>query len=296
MLAAVLPAWRVVPRVWERARVMPMMVVPAAPVAIDSPAQAVVPNIAVNEEPVATTGDLVPPVTAAAQPAAAEVKTAAVPANSPAAISAASIPPVVVPWTAWTVAIWMAGCLAALGHVMLGHLSLWWLRRHCTRLCDGEWESLLRELQRTLKVRRPVELLSSPIRTMPMTWGLWRTRLLVPVQAEHWPMEQRRAVLLHELGHVRRWDCVTQLVAQLACAVYWFNPLAWVGWRRMQIERERACDDFVLGTGTKGSAYAQHLLQSATAMPVRFVGAAVAMARPSRMEERLQAILDNKRS
>src|SRR4029077_13029222 len=111
--------------------------------------------------------------------------------------------------------------------------------------------------------------------TMPMTWGLWRTRLLLPEQSNSWPTEQRRAVLLHELSHVRRCDCLTQFLAQIGCALYWFNPLVWIAWRRMQVERERACDDLVLNAGAKASSYAQHLLRSASSMATqRFIGAA----------------------
>jgi hypothetical protein len=142
---------------------------------------------------------------------------------------------------------------------------------------------------------RRVELLGSATRVMPMTWGLWRARLLVPEQAAEWPAGQRRDVLLHELGHVRRWDCLTQLVSQLACAAYWFNPLAWVAARRMQVERERACDDLVLNSGSEPTAYASHLLASVASVPiVQLTGAAVAMARPSTLEERVRAILDGR--
>jgi hypothetical protein len=132
---------------------------------------------------------------------------------------------------------------------------------------------------------------------MPMTWGLWRARLLVPEQATAWPPGQRRDVLLHELGHVQRWDCLIQLLSQLACALYWFNPLAWVAGRRMHVERERACDDLVLNRGAEAPAYARHLLRSvSSSVPaLRLAGtavAAVAMARPSTLEERVRAILD----
>jgi beta-lactamase regulating signal transducer with metallopeptidase domain len=204
---------------------------------------------------------------------------------------------IAVPWTTWLVIVWLAGAVFVLGHLLLGYVSLCLLQRRCARISERGWDELLKHLCRELQVGSPVQLLSSPLRTMPMTWGLLRTRLLLPQQAETWPREQRRSVLLHELGHVRRRDCAAQLLAQIACALYWFNPLVWVGWRRMQIERERACDDLVLNTGAKASAYAQHLLDSASSMPVlRFVGAAVAMARPSTLEERLRAILDARRN
>ena len=196
-------------------------------------------------------------------------------------------------WTVWAAVCWGAGFLLVLVRVMLGHLSLKSLERRCAKVGSGEMFALLEGLRRELGIRRRVELLSSPARTMPMTWGLWRPRLLVPRQCVSWPVGQRRDVLLHELGHVKRWDCLTQCIAQLACAVYWFNPLAWVASRRMQVERERACDDLVLSRGTDAASYARHLLQSVSPIPwPRLAVAAVAMATSTTLEERMRAILD----
>ena len=187
-----------------------------------------------------------------------------------------------------------------LTYVFLGYVSLWLLQGRCDQIKDGDLPRLLVELRRELGVRDNVTLLGSPMRAMPMTWGLWRACLLLPEQARHWPREQaskEEPVLLHELGHIQRRDCLTQLLAQVVCALYWFNPLTWIAARRMQIERERACDDRVLNTGVEPSSYAKHLLHSASAMPAfRFAGAAIAMARPSTLEERLRAIMDTHRN
>ena len=200
-------------------------------------------------------------------------------------------------WQAWALLGWMAGSVLLLGHVALGVLSLRWLEYRAVRITCGGWPILMRRLCVQLGIRRRVELLSSARRTMPMTWGLWRTRLLLPADAGAWSAEERRTVLLHELAHAKRRDCLTQLAMQVVCALYWFNPLVWVAWRRMQTERERACDDLVLSTGTKASAYARQLLQIAAEMPpVRFSTAAIAMALPRNLEARLLAILDPKRN
>ncbi|MGE5611248.1 MAG: M56 family metallopeptidase [Bacillota bacterium] len=205
--------------------------------------------------------------------------------------------PTTMPWTVWFELIWLLGSVLLLGRLLLGFLSLWWLQRRSARISQGEWMPLLGQLCSLLGIRRSVELLSNSHRTMPMTWGLWRTRVLLPEPAASWRPEQRRAVLLHELAHAKRWDCLTQVLTQVACAVHWFNPLVWVAWRRMQAEQERACDDLVLSTGTKASAYAEYLLQSASLMRgAGFSVAAIAMARPSTLEERLRAILDPQRN
>jgi Tol biopolymer transport system component len=131
-----------------------------------------------------------------------------------------------------------------------------------------------------------------------MTWGLLRPVVLLPADAENWSEERRRLVLLHELAHVQRADCLTQFLAHLACALYWFNPLTWLAARQLRVERERACDDQVLAGGVKASAYAEHLLEIARLARRASCAsvAAVAMARPSQLEGRLLAVLDANRS
>ena len=132
---------------------------------------------------------------------------------------------------------------------------------------------------------------------MPMAWGIVRPSVLMPADADAWPSERLRIVLLHELAHVKRRDCLTHMLAQISCALYWFNPLAWMAARHLRTERERACDDLVLAAGTRGPDYADQLLEIARAMrsgrfPALFGGASLAMAQRSQLEGRLMAILD----
>ncbi len=199
--------------------------------------------------------------------------------------------------TVWLFFLWQAGVLLLLGILGGGLLRLAWLQAHATALQDREWTELVASLATKLDIRRPIQLLRSDRQLTPMTWGVRRPVVLLPQACDAWSPAQRSEVLVHELAHVKRHDCLTQGIAQLACVVYWFNPLVWLAARRMRIERERACDDQVLLTGAKPSAYAGHLLQIACSLGSARVtgGLSVAMARRSQISGRLMALLDPKR-
>src|SRR4029078_6329181 len=119
----------------------------------------------------------------------------------------------------------------------------------------------------------------------------------VPMTAEEWNAPLRRSVLLHELGHVKRQDCLLQTLARAASALYWFNPLTHIAAAKMFAEQELACDDLVLNAGTSSSAYANDLLEIARAFRSGGVAdsASLAMTRPSHLADRLAAILDQQR-
>src|SRR5205823_7424868 len=76
-----------------------------------------------------------------------------------------------------------------------------------------------------------VEVLETSTGTMPMTFGIVRPAVFMPLDAAEWSEERRRMVLLHELAHVRRGDAATQWLARMALILNWWNPLAWTAWR-----------------------------------------------------------------
>lgn len=196
-----------------------------------------------------------------------------------------------VPWRA----IWLAGFVGALG--LLG-LRLLGLRRIATTASPATPALTDRfdAARARLGVDRAVALIIGDEAAMPMTWGVFRPRILLPSAATTWPPDQLEAVLLHELAHVRRHDVALQRVGELARAVLWFNPLAWLAARRMVVEREHACDDVVLGTGVRGSDYAHQLLAMANALRSSGAASGLPMARRSQMTGRLLAILDERRT
>ena len=148
----------------------------------------------------------------------------------------------------------------------------------------------------TLRLRRAVNLMQATDKVMPLTWGWWHPVVLLPAETGQWPLERRRIILLHELAHVKRRDCLTQFAVKIICALYWSNPLVWLAARQMRIERECACDDLVLNGGCKASDYAGHLVEVAGSFRRVPQVAAIAMARSSPLEGRVAAIVDASRN
>ena len=190
-------------------------------------------------------------------------------------------------------AVWLLGAAAFLARSLVGLWSMHRLARHSQDVARGALLALLHEGCARLDIQRPVRLLVSRRAVIPMTWGWRRPVVLLPAASSTWSAERQAVVLQHELAHVRRADVVTQLIAQVVCAIYWFNPMVWIGAYRLRVERERACDDEVLRMGTRPSVYATHLLEIAAAFRAPALSApAVAMAKRSQLEGRLLAILD----
>jgi beta-lactamase regulating signal transducer with metallopeptidase domain len=196
----------------------------------------------------------------------------------------------------WALAVWFAGALLLLFRLLVGFATTKWLTRGATRFKDARLTELFSSLLSELQVRGRVRLLRSERTLMPIVCGVFRPVVLLPAGADDWPEERRKIVLLHELTHVTRKDCLTQMLGQTACAFYWFNPFVWYAARRLRVEREQACDDYVLRIGTKPSDYAHHLLEIARYLQEHPVfqwsqTTTVAMARQSQLEGRLLAIL-----
>jgi hypothetical protein len=149
------------------------------------------------------------------------------------------------------------------------------------------------EVADRLELDRAPRLVRSDDAKMPFACGLLRPTIVLPAESDSWTLDRRRAVLLHELAHVRRRDLVGHTVGRFACALYWFHPLVWTAAKRLRSESERACDDLALNCGARASDYAEHLLDIVTGVRHHATPAvALAMARRKEFEGRMLAILD----
>ena len=201
-------------------------------------------------------------------------------------VTGQSIPFTTLHWTDWISIVWTGAGLFLLIRLIVGIAAVWHISARSSSFSRAV-EQLQSNSNRRVNVR-----LSDRV-TVPMVWGFLRPVILLPVDADHWQTERLRVVLLHELAHIRRWDWTMQMVAQVACAIHWFNPLVWCVARRMRIEVEQACDDQVLNAGYPSTNYAQHLLDITRNVKIARTTslAAVAIARSSKIERRLRTVL-----
>ena len=190
--------------------------------------------------------------------------------------------------------LWVAGFIFLVLRLLVARLWIGKVTRRCETLpASSPIHDRIAECQKLLGIGLPVEVMLSNRQSVPFVWGIARHRLLLPIVAVNWDQARLNSVLMHELAHVKRRDTLTLLLAQLACALHWFNPLVWFAAWRMHVLRERACDDLVLAGGVRASTYAEHLLSIATGAPrANWIHACgLAMTRTSSLHFRLRSVL-----
>jgi beta-lactamase regulating signal transducer with metallopeptidase domain len=130
--------------------------------------------------------------------------------------------------------------------------------------------------------------------SVPVTVGVWRPAILLPADWRSWDSDKLNAVLAHELSHVGRRDALTQHLALLYRAIFWFNPLSWWLSRHLAVLAEEASDEAALSVGADQNHYARTLLtffENLQATPGRIWWQGVSMARHGQAEQRLERIL-----
>jgi len=142
-------------------------------------------------------------------------------------------------------AVWLCGALV---------LTYFWLR---------SWLQL-RRMARTA-TRMPmcaeVPVLSTPSLLEPGVFGIFQPVLLLPEGImEHLSVEQLGTILAHEMHHVRRRDNLMAALHMVVETLFWFHPAVWWIKARLLEERERACDEAVLQSGSEADLYAESIL------------------------------------
>lgn len=204
----------------------------------------------------------------------------------------------------WYLLPWAAVAFALLARRLVAECTLLRFANRALPLDSRIWKAVLAEHAERLGIRGPLRLATHPAVVGGATFAVRRPIIVLDPAARAGASDRWRAVLAHELAHVRRRDPLASLAADLARALFWFLPWVWGAARGMRIERELACDDLVVSLGARPSSYGAVLLdlfrcqQAAAAGPGGQPGLAWnALATPagrhsaSLFEHRLRALL-----
>jgi GWxTD domain-containing protein len=204
---------------------------------------------------------------------------------TPASIST-PIPPIAKPATSATVSlevafvsVWFAGAAIV--------LLVWFIR----------WVQLVRIVRSAdhaiVSESLPIRILSSSAALEPGVFGIVRPALLLPANISGTlSSPQLKAVVAHEMFHVRRRDNLASAMHTVVAALFWFHPQVWWLGNRLIDERERACDEAVLQSGHDPADYAEGILRvcRSNVMPP----ACLAGVSGSDLKKRIEAIMENR--
>lgn len=156
--------------------------------------------------------------------------------------------------------IWILGAGLLFARRLGGWLLLERMRRTAVPI-QGQAFQVFQSCAAQLALRRSATLASHGAVHSPITLGLHRPMILVPLSWPELPEHVQRASLLHELAHLARFDDWSALALELVRTVFFFHPLVHWILGRIEYERELLCDEMVIGLGIDPREYAGVLLE-----------------------------------
>lgn len=190
--------------------------------------------------------------------------------------------------------IWLVGMCAALGIMLSRYAGQRKLLKH-SHPADGELMRILAECGDEINLKRLPKMRLSDVVKTPMLVGLFKQVILLPPEMmELCSATDLRAMLLHELAHVKRRDMAGVWLHQLVQVLFFFHPVVWLAGNQMKVERELACDEMVLACASvsRKEYAAGYVSALKIANGVSHASFSLAMAEPFDMEKkRLLGIL-----
>jgi len=177
-------------------------------------------------------------------------------------------------------------------YLAMGVTRIFWLSRHATPIQNPRIETILRRLQDANGITVPIRLLQNSHRASPLTWGIYKHRILLPVDFVSWDNTLIEQTLSHELAHIQRNDWLCFIISRIVICIYWLNPLTWYAHNKLVLESEKACDDAAVDDTGCSISYAENLLRLANSFNIHHtVAAPKLLGKKSTLSRRIHYIL-----
>lgn len=145
--------------------------------------------------------------------------------------------------------IWITGIIVITVLTIYAWLKIKKIKRTTTGLKNTEILLLFDRCRQSLNISGRLIVGESPLIKSPMTFGLFKTYVVLPAHFDEWlSMKDIKYILLHELNHYKHNDIAANFLTVIYQILYWFNPLVWMAFRKMRLDREIACDMAVLNS------------------------------------------------
>jgi bla regulator protein blaR1 len=161
------------------------------------------------------------------------------------------------------IAVWCAGSA-----VMVIAWFVRWRRiaaivRDARPVDAGRELAALRRLEAAAGITRPTRLVQTDDSIEPGVFGIAAPVLVWPRHMSAClGADEMAAIVAHEVCHIRRRDNLAAALHTVVQSIYWFHPLVWWVGGQLLEERERACDEDVVGLGSAPHVYAESILKA----------------------------------
>lgn len=160
----------------------------------------------------------------------------------------------------WLTGLWLAGVLALSLRLLGEWRGVQKLKKPGIRPVNEECREYLVEVIQKLQISRPVSTFESPVLQVPTMIGWMRPVILLPTSVlTGLTPEQFRAIISHELAHIRRYDYPVNLLQTVIETLLFYHPAVWWMSRQVRIERENCCDDIAAAVCGDVMTYARAL-------------------------------------
>ena len=160
----------------------------------------------------------------------------------------------------WFVEAWFLGVLFLSLRTVGGFVLIERMRRKEAQPVSAKLNELCLSLQRRLHLDRAIRYCECRRLEAPAVIGWFRPVVMLPLTAlTGLSEEQLKAVIAHELAHIRRLDCFVNLFQIAAETLLFYHPAIWWVNKRIRSERENCCDDVAISVCGDAVEYARAL-------------------------------------
>jgi beta-lactamase regulating signal transducer with metallopeptidase domain len=195
-------------------------------------------------------------------------------------------------------ALWLVVAVAGCGRLAAGLVSLARIKRNAAPL-DENVVRRLRRWRHSARAGRAVRLAVSNEVDVPVAVGFRTPTILFPIRVvETEEIADIDQIAMHEYAHLDRYDDWTNLFQRVLERIFWFNPVVQLVGRRIALEREISCDDWVVAQTGRAHRYATCLwkLVESSRLPAKPILAPGALLSTRQITTRIEQLLDGRRN